>query len=206
MLSSVDGKVSSGPSDSDDLELVLKANGLKQYFALEKQTDEWCFNSGRVLAKVIDYIGIPKEQIPVNLVVADTRHLTPRHVERLCMRFKNVFIATEKNHHPAFNSYDENLSIIHYKRGHFTQLFDSLYNMYGCERLTIQSGGTINSILFSLNLIDRVKVVAAPIIVGGHSTPTMVDGLPVETHLTLNSVSVLKHSYVVYDYSVKEGK
>lgn len=47
-----------------------------------------------------------------------------------------------------------------------------------CEvtRTTIQSGGTLNAELLRAGLIDEASIVIAPLLVGGTTTSTLIDG------------------------------
>ena len=57
MLSSLDGKISTGDNDSLDFDADLPRvdgvkEGLHQYYEIEQTTDLWSLNSGRVQAKI----------------------------------------------------------------------------------------------------------------------------------------------------------
>ena len=57
MLMSLDGKISTGEGDRLDFDRDLPlvpgvADGLLQYYELERETDPWSLNTGRVMAKV----------------------------------------------------------------------------------------------------------------------------------------------------------
>ena len=77
MLMSVDGKISTGDSDSLDVDkdfpqIMGVKEGLNQYYELEKWTDLFSMNTGRVFAK----IGINKKtdepvKLPVSFMVID---------------------------------------------------------------------------------------------------------------------------------------
>ena len=79
---------------------------------------------------------------------------------------------------------------------------------YGCERLTVQSGGTVNAALVREGLIDCVDIVVAPLLVGGRDTPTLVGGPSLASvdelsqlcALELVSCEALKDSYVRLRY------
>ncbi|MBQ6524573.1 MAG: dihydrofolate reductase family protein [Atopobiaceae bacterium] len=81
---------------------------------------------------------------------------------------------------------------------------------YGCERLTIQSGGTLNAALVREGLVDFVDVVVAPLVVGGRDTPTLVDGPSLTSidelsrlcALELLGCEALRDSYVRLRYRV----
>ena len=57
MISSVDGKISTGNVDDRDVDKDFPRikglkEGLNQYYALEQQTDIFSLNTGRVMAKI----------------------------------------------------------------------------------------------------------------------------------------------------------
>jgi 2,5-diamino-6-(ribosylamino)-4(3H)-pyrimidinone 5'-phosphate reductase len=65
MLSSVDGKISTGASetldvDSDYTKIDGVKEGLHQYYEIEQTTDLWSLNSGRVQ----DKIGVNEKAMP----------------------------------------------------------------------------------------------------------------------------------------------
>jgi len=81
---------------------------------------------------------------------------------------------------------------------------------YGVDRLTIQSGGTLNSIFVRNKLVDHLKIVVAPLIVGGKDTPTLIDGKSLLAEdelielkaLRLTKSEVLEDSYLMLEYDV----
>lgn len=48
---------------------------------------------------------------------------------------------------------------------------------HGIRRLLLEGGGALNAAMIAAGLVDEVRVSIAPTIVGGHDTPTLVDGL-----------------------------
>ena len=220
MISSLDGKISSGDSDSLDVDQDWKRisgvkEGLHQYYDLEKRTDLVSFNTGRVMAKV----GVNKRQksldtIPVRFVLVDNKpHLNKKGLEYLTSWLKHVYIVTTNKKHPAYkmSSSCDNLTVISYPRKiDFTDLFKQLKGDFGVNRMTIQSGGTMNAVLLRAGLIDRVSVVLAPLLVGGDTTSTLVDGAALHRVAELNKIKAmkllkvdkLKHSYIHALYRV----
>ena len=89
-------------------------------------------------------------------------------------------------------------------------MLETLADEYSCERLTIQSGGTLNGAFLREKLIDLVDVVVAPVLVGGRDTPTLVDGESLTTGDDLSGLGVLElvgcdvldHSYLRLRYQV----
>lgn len=51
-----------------------------------------------------------------------------------------------------------------------------LKEKYGCDRITIQSGGTVNGMSLREKLFDYVNIVVAPVLIGGKETSTLIDG------------------------------
>ncbi len=218
MLVSVDGKISTGSSDERDFDKDLPniagvGEGLPQYYKLEQQTDYYSFNTGRVMAKV----GWNEEkenieQIDVIFVLVDNKpHLTERGVANLLKRTKKVYIVTTNTEHSAHAMKDENLEVLSYENSiDFTDLFKKLRS-FGAEKMTIQSGGVMNTELVRNGLIDFVSLVIAPVLVGGSATSSLLDGKSLETVDDLNllrplellSVDKLNDSYLNLVYKVR---
>ena len=87
---------------------------------------------------------------------------------------------------------------------------EDLKNKYDVEKLTIQSGGTLNGEFLRNNLIDYVNIVVAPLLVGGSKTSTLIDGEAITKSeelsklkaLKLIECNVLKNSYIQLKYEV----
>ena len=85
-----------------------------------------------------------------------------------------------------------------------------LKSSYGCERLTIQSGGTVNGLFLREKLFDYVDVVVAPVLVGGKETASLIDGRSILSENELSELGVLKlidctvlnHLYIRVRYQV----
>lgn len=217
MLESVDGKISTGADDSRDFDKDLPTiqglgEGLKQYYGLEQQTDWHSFNSGRVMAKV----GWNEEKtaidrLPVRFVIVDNQpHLTERGIRNLIAGTEKLYIVTTNKQHPAYTIEDSNLEVISYDTAiDFQDLFAKL-KTYGVDKLTIQSGGSLNALLLREGLIDKVSIVVAPVMIGGSETPTLVDGdsliasadLQSLKPLKLDAADVLNDSYLHLQYTV----
>lgn len=91
MLSSVDGKISTGATDALDADRDLPKipgvrEGLRQYYEIEQTTDLWSFNTGRVFAKLGLNEQAPPAKTPVSFVLLDNHHLTARGAEPLRAR------------------------------------------------------------------------------------------------------------------------
>jgi len=87
---------------------------------------------------------------------------------------------------------------------------EDLKSNYNVERITIQSGGTLNCEFLRENLIDYINVVIAPILVGGATTNTLIDGKAISKVEELNKLKaleliethLLQDSYVQLKYKV----
>ncbi len=85
-----------------------------------------------------------------------------------------------------------------------------LKDQFGCERLTVQSGGTVNSLFLREKLFDFADIVVAPVLIGGKDTATLIDGRSLQARdelsqlgvLRLTEASALQDSYVRLRYRV----
>ena len=181
MLMSLDGKISTGAGDGLDFDRDLPqvpgvAEGLNQYYELEQETDLWSLNTGRVMAKVgANELPAP-ERLPVSFAIVDNTHLTEAGVRWLCAKCRRVVIITSNAAHPARAVGEDNLAVMLQERASLAEALRRMRVEHGCERLTVQSGGTLNAALVRKGLVDFVDVVVAPLVVGGRDTPTLVDG------------------------------
>lgn len=215
MLMSVDGKISTGSSDALDVDRDFpKIQGLKeglyQYYEIEQTTDLWSFNTGRVQAKIgVNEKAMPAKT-PVSFVLLDNHHLTEHGVRYFCALSKQIVVITSNANHPALQMKEDNLSVIYENPFSLRSALVHLKRDYGCERLTIQSGGTVNGLLLREKLIDYVDIVVAPVLVGGRDTPTLVDGESLISEKDLSKLGVmklvtcqvLKDSYIRLRYQV----
>lgn len=215
MLMSVDGKISTGSSDALDVDQDFAKiqgvkEGLHQYYELEQMTDLWSFNTGRVQKKMgVNEKDFPSKS-PVSFVLLDNHHLTERGVRYMCAWAKTFVLITQNPMHPAFSLTEENLHIIRQDSLNLPDALRALEEAYGCKRLTIQSGGTLNGLFLRHKLFDYVDVVIAPILIGGKDTSTLIDGHSITSIDELNRLGVvrlekcevLKDSYLRLRYQV----
>ena len=197
MLMSADGKISTGAADELDVDRDLPKipgvrEGLHQYYEIEQTTDLWSFNTGRVQAKM----GVNEKEMPaqtlVSFVLLDDHHLTEHGVRYFCAKSKQAVVITSNASHPAFRVDAGNLHIIYQERPSLGEALERLKKEFGCERLTVQSGGTVNGLFLREKLFDYVDIVVAPILVGGKDTPTLIDGRSLISNTQLSELGVLK--------------
>lgn len=197
MLMSVDGKISTGSTDNMDVDKDLPkikgvSEGLHQYYEIEQTTDLWSFNTGRVQAKMgVNDKPFPAKT-PVSFVILDSRHLTEHGVRYFCEFSKEFVLVTTNPEHPAFGVEADNLHIILQKKLSLKEMLETLKSDFGCERITIQSGGTLNSMFLREKLFDYVDIVVAPVLIGGKDTATLIDGESLRDESELDKLGPLQ--------------
>ena len=196
MLMSLDGKISPGASDDLDVDKDFPnidglKEGLPQYYEIEQTTDLWSFNAGRVQEKMgVNEKPMP-EKTPVSFVLLDNSHLTEHGVRYFCARSKEFVLITSNKNHPAYDVNEEKLHIIYKENLSLEDALIELRDTYGCERITIQSGGTLNGMFLREKLFDYVDIVVAPVLIGGKETSTLVDGVALTKENELDKLGVL---------------
>ena len=197
MLMSVDGKISTGATDEMDVDqdfpqIAGLKDGLYQYYEIEQSTDLWSFNTGRVQAKMgVNTADMP-DKTPVSFVLLDNSHLNEHGVRYFCAKSKQFVLITTNKNHPAFHVKAENLHIIFQEKLSLAAALTSLKEQFGCDRLTIQSGGTVNGLFLREKLFDYVDVVVAPVLIGGKDTATLIDGRSLQAKDELDKLGVLR--------------
>lgn len=220
MLISVDGKISTGCSsardfDSDFAVIDGLSAGLKQYYDIEKTTDEWTLCTGLTKTKigindVKDYV----EPVPAKIAIIDNHNLTRIGVENLCKQYERVVVFTHNNYHPAMGITDGKLSTCYMDSVTVEDVLARLKSYYGVDELTLQTGGYTNGELIHGGLVDYIDFVIAPVIIGGVNTPSVVGGKSFQTFEELKqmaileclSVTVLKDNYVRMRYKVVNNR
>ena len=215
MLMSVDGKISTGATDAMDVDWDFPQisglkEGLHQYYEIEQTTDLWSFNTGRVQAKMGVNTREMPEKTPVSFVLLDNHHLNEHGVRYFCARSKQLVLITSNGDHPAFGVNADNLHVILQDKLSLPGVLARLKAQFGCDRLTVQSGGTLNGLFLREKLFDFVDIVVAPVLIGGRDTPTLIDGRSLQAPNELSQLGVLrlveahplKDSYVRLRYQV----
>jgi len=220
LLESLDGKISTGDVDELDVDKDFKRifgvkEGLYQYYDLEKATDIFSLNSGRVMAKIgVNLRTDEPKKINCNFVIIDSKpHLNERGVKYLSKWVKVLYLVTTNKNHPAYKVKGglENVEIIEYvDKVDLLNLLGLLKNKYHVEKITLQSGGTLNAEWVRLGLVDHVSIVIAPCLIGGQNTQSLIGGesphnekdLTKIKSLKLIKCNVLKNSYIHVYYDV----
>lgn len=197
MLMSVDGKISTGATDDLDADkdfpqIMGVKEGLHQYYEIEQTTDLWSLNSGRVQEKIgINMKDLPNKS-PVSFVIIDNSHLTEHGIRYFCALSKEFVLITSNKDHPAFQIKEINLHIIYQSELSLADALTELKSEYSCQRITIQSGGTLNGLFLREKLFDYIDIVVAPVLIGGKDTSTLIDGKSLLSKSELSQLGVLK--------------
>lgn len=117
---------------------------------------------------------------------------------------------TANAEHPAFGVEADNLHIVAQNELSLEDALVRLKADFCCERLTIQSDGTLNALFLRKKLIDYIDLVVAPVLIGGKETATLIDGQSLRTTselsklgaLKLQTCTVLEDSYLRLRYKV----
>ena len=197
MLSSVDGKISTGNSDLLDVDSDYPTmggvkEGLHQYYEIEQTTDLWSLNSGLVQSKLgVNQKEYP-DKTPVSFVIIDNKNLTDHGVRYFCRRAKTFVLVTTNTQHPAFSVQEDNLHIICQQKLSLKEVLEEVYAAYHCERITIQTGGTLNGLFLREKLFDFIDIVVAPVLIGGKETASLIDGASITGREELGLLGVLR--------------
>ncbi|MDD5626979.1 MAG: dihydrofolate reductase family protein [Patescibacteria group bacterium] len=221
MLSSVDGKISTGDTDNMDTDSDFRKikgikEGVQQYYDLEKTTDMHFLITGRVMTKNCESLNVNNRKdepakLPANCIIVDGVHLQESGILYLLKKFNSLTVVTANRNHPAEKVKSKNLKIISYQDEiNFLDLLRKLKSDYGIERLTIQSGSTMNAALLRANLIDHISLVVAPCLIGGKDTVSLIGGESLHSlnelkqikALKLKRCDVLENSYLHLQYDV----
>lgn len=220
MLESLDGKISSGNTDELDADKDWsKIDGVKeelhQYYEIEATTDYFSLNTGRVMEKIgVNDRKEYHDKVDVKFIIIDNKpHLNENGIDYICHWVEKLILVTTNKNHIAYSLKDkyDNLDILYYEDLDLTRLLEDLVSKYNVERLTIQSGGSLNGLFLRNNLIDYVNIVIAPLLVGGRDVSTLIDGDAISCSEELNKLKALQliecnqldDSYVQLKYKVK---
>ncbi len=197
MLMSVDGKISPGATDELDVDKDFPKiegvrEGLYQYYEIEQTTDLWSLNTGRVQEKMSVNIRPFPNKTPVSFVLIDNNHLNEHGIRYFCALSKEFVLITSNPSHPAYKVKEDNLHIIYQDQLSLSKALIILKKEFRCERITIQSGGTMNSLFLREKLFDYIDIVIAPVLIGGKGTSSLIDGQSLLSESELSKLGVLK--------------
>lgn len=200
MIMSLDGKISTGSTDIMDFDKNLaKVKGLRegywQYKALEQKTDIVSLNTGRVMEKIgVNTRKDKPKKIPCTFVIIDNKpHLNKQGLQYLTQWTKGVILVTTSKKLQQLAKSFETITVLYYKNSvDLKNLFTKLKADFNINKVTIQSGGTLNASLIREGLIDRISLVIAPILIGGKDTASLMDGESLKTIQGLKKIRSLE--------------
>ncbi|PIS13797.1 deaminase [Candidatus Shapirobacteria bacterium CG09_land_8_20_14_0_10_47_13] len=202
LIQSLDGKITTGDNDNMDTDDFHRIKGIKEgisrYYELEKSLDRVYLNSGRVFEKVgfNDKTWDKDHHDGPSFVVVDSQpHLTLKGYAYLAGRCETFFLITNNKNHPAFSLIDKHSNIVpllYEGEIDFVDTFGKLRQKYGVERMTIQTGGTLNALFLRSGLIDKISLVVAPCLVGGKDTQSLIGGESLHDKQDLTKIKALK--------------
>lgn len=119
------------------------------------------------------YVSNPKNPIRI---VLDSECRTPVNYFVVDDKSKSIIVTTKK----CNKTYGYNVEIIQCKKdlnkkADLIDLLDLLYKR-GIKKLMVEGGGTVIWNFIKKSLVDDIFVYMSPIVIGGKSSPTMVDG------------------------------
>ena len=125
-------------------------------------------------------------------MIIDNHHLNENGIEYFCALSTRFVLITSNAKHPAFNIEKDNFHIILQKELSLRSALMRLKSEHGCERITIQTGGTLNGLFLREKLFDYVDIVVAPVLIGGKDTATLIDGDSLLSQSDLSKLGILK--------------
>jgi riboflavin biosynthesis pyrimidine reductase len=82
-----------------------------------------------------------------------------------------------------------------------------LRERYGVRSLLLEGGPTLLSAMLEAGLVDELFLTVAPVLTGGGSEPSIVEGLPLPAPISLRLVSVLEdEGYLFVRYGIGAGR
>lgn len=220
MIESLDGKISTGSTDEMDIDkdfpnITGLKEGLYQYYDIERTTDIWSLCTGKTQAKLGINNKEPEKSHDFNVVkrvLIDNHNINEQGLEYYKSISDIVVVVTTNKNHPAFRV--DGINVIYQETLVLEKVLEELTRRFNCSLLTIQSGGTINSLFLRDDLIDYVDIVVAPVLIGGKDTPSLIDGKSLKYQeeldkikvLTLEKCEILKNSYIRLRYKVGHDK
>ncbi|WOF16495.1 5-amino-6-(5-phosphoribosylamino)uracil reductase [Methanoplanus sp. FWC-SCC4] len=90
------------------------------------------------------------------------------------------------------------------------QLMEILVKDYAVSKLMVEGGPTLNYYMFQHRLVDEIRLIHLPFIVGGSDTPSLVGGMHIESEDEMFRLSLKNHylcgTNLVTEYDVISGE
>jgi len=90
-----------------------------------------------------------------------------------------------------------------------SDLMDILFTKYGIRKLMVEGGPTLNYYMLQDRLVDEVRLIHLPFIVGGEDTPSLVGGMHIDSEEEMFRLNLKGHymcgTNLVTEYDVLYG-
>lgn len=190
MVASIDGKVTTNPTSNPDYDWnYVNTHYLDVYY-------KEMFSTGAdgVVMSAYSFVNFmdlnakkPKEwnsQLEVSIFVVDSRGLLNEFgLKVLKNRYKKLIIFVSELTPKLYLGVLNELNIEYFKSGTEKVDYEKMFNhiaSLGYKKISVESGGTLNSYLLRAKVIDEVQILTVPILVGGLGTPSIMDGPQLE--------------------------
>ncbi|MDK2975063.1 MAG: 2,5-diamino-6-(ribosylamino)-4(3H)-pyrimidinone 5-phosphate reductase [Methanofollis sp.] len=88
-------------------------------------------------------------------------------------------------------------------------LLRTLREKYGVKKMMIEGGPTLNWHMLRHGLVDEIRLIHLPFIVGGEDTPSLVGGMHIDSEDEMIRLTLLRHylcgNNLVTEYAVRYG-
>lgn len=198
LLTSVDGKISTGDNVDRDIENDLAKFdetkvGLSKYRDIDNLINGWILTTGKVQVKkgINKVDNVPKRD-GVCIAVVDNKHLSGIGVINLMKEYDHVVVFTSNTKHPALSIQGDKLNVHVGINFGIAKVLSMLYKWYSCECITIQTGATTNADLLKLHMIDYIDFIVAPVLIGGNNTPSVIGGDSIMLENDLSRIALME--------------
>jgi riboflavin biosynthesis pyrimidine reductase len=217
MISSVDGKITTKPGSNPDYDWPkINPHYMEIYYGEMLSMDvEGVVMSAHSFVKFMNLnIEAPKEwnkQVGVSIIVVDSRGLLNEvGMNNLKMRYKRVIVFISEETHSNYKELLQNINIEFYQtcgeKVNYKEMFKKLEEL-GYKKISIESGGTLNSYILRAGVVDEIHIITVPILIGGLGTPSIMDGKQIVDWkeiipLKLLGIDKLKYGFIKSRYIV----
>jgi len=203
---SVDGKISTRTGDS----AISSPKDLKSLHRLRSRHDAVMIGVGTLIHdNPLLTVRHVRGKSPIRIIVDDSAQ-TPPTSRMLLDHGPPVIVATARRASSARirKLRQAGATVIQLGRNHvrLRTLLIHLHHL-GIRRILLEGGGKMNWSMISNQLVDTIKLTVAPIVIGGNSATTLVDGegvAKINQAISLTALNMRRHgNELVLSYKVK---
>ena len=216
-IASIDGKITTRPGANPDYDW----NNVNPYYFEIYYGEMLSMDVEGVVMSAHSFVNfmdlnrkLPKEwdkQLGVSILVVDSRgFLNEQGLKNLMFRYKRVIIFVSEKTPQEYIKSLKGSNVEYFQtpgeKVDYKKMFKHLERL-GLKKISVESGGTLNSYLLRAGVIDEVHIIFVPIMVGGLGTPSIMDGEQLEDWkgiipLVFLGVVKLKHGFIKTKYKV----